>query len=266
MNAVLIVLVVLGFGAFWALRRLRLYPCRASEWRYAFAAAHRDQREALHGARVNRQAVESEQRRHLTRAREHVEEIEQRGRQRARTLKAERRRLLRPGWGAAVGPRVGQLRLHEHVLVFMKEAPEGEEAPAGIDETLPLADLAIGFSDAREHLFLHITRQDGTHRTATFPRADHRETAVRHFRDRIHNQVLAERAFRESARERTAEIDAELQQLESDTAAQREQAHLEATALGETQRADPRLLRALADWEAQCDVWQKLTGRRPGTS
>lgn len=266
MNAVLIVLVVLGFGAFWALRRLRLYPCRMSEWRYAFAAAHRDQREALHRARGNRRAVEGEQRRHLARAREHVEEIEQRGRQEARTLKTERQRLLRPGWGSAVGPRLGPLRLHQHVLLFMKEAPEGEEAPAGIDETLPLADLTVSFSDAREHLFLHVTRQDGTQRTAVYPRAEHRETAVRHFRDRIHNQVLAARAFRESARERTVEIDTELRQLEADTAARREQARLEATALGETQRADPRLLRALADWEAQCDVWQKLTGHRPRTS
>ncbi|MFB0626208.1 hypothetical protein [Streptomyces sp. AB3(2024)] len=266
MNAVLIVLVVLGCGAFWALRRLCLYPCRMSEWRYAFAAAHRDRREALHRTRLNRRAVEGEQRRHLARAREHVEEIEQRGRQEARALKTERQRLLRPGWGSSVGPRLGPLRLHEHVLLFMKEAPEGEEAPAGIDETLPLADLTVSFSDAREHLFLHVTRQDGTQRTAVYPRAAHRETAVRHFRDRIHNQVLAARTFRESARERTAEIDTELQQLASDTAARREQAGLEVTALGETQRADPRLLRALADWEAQCDVWQKLTGHRPRAS
>ncbi|MFE3762171.1 hypothetical protein ACFXPI_10460 [Streptomyces sp. NPDC059104] len=130
----------------------------------------------------------------------------------------------------------------------------------------PPWDPVWGSCGCAERLFPHITRQDGTHRTASFLRADHRETAVRHFRDRIHNQVPAARALRESARERTAEIGTELQQPEPNTTARRDQARLEATALGETQRADPRLLRALADGEAQCDVWQKPTGCRPAHS
>jgi hypothetical protein len=262
LNTVAWLLLLPACGALWALRQFLLYPARPGEWRYTFAAGHRGDRESLHGARLRKRTVEGEHRRRVSAAERSVAETVRRGRQRVRELERQRELLLRPGRGEHVAG-LGLLRLHRHTLLFLKETPQRAGTRPAVDEELDLAGLDVETQFAPENSFIHLTRPDGSRRTAPYPRADYPETAVQDFANRIHNQALADEDFRAGQQARAAGITTEIEEAEADTAAKETTARRRITELLEAHRTDLRRLQADADWETECHAWHKLTGHRP---
>ncbi|WP_031510413.1 hypothetical protein [Streptomyces megasporus] len=265
MDIVVVPLLLPVCGVLWAVRRLLLYPAPWGEWRYAFGAEHREARQALHDARRRKRTVEGEHRRKVAMAERRLADIGRSGAEGVRALEREKKELAKkPERGEQVGE-LGPLRLHRHVLLFLRETPEGEEAPEpeAVDGEMPLAGLAVRTESTSENTFIHLTRPDGTRRTAAYPRTRHREAAVRHFADLVRDKALADEAFHVARRKRAAEIDARIKQLKADTAAREEAARREIDELVEARRTDTRRAEADDAWQTECAVWQALTGRRP---
>ncbi|WP_154686008.1 hypothetical protein [Streptomyces himastatinicus] len=257
-----LLLLLLAFSVLVVVRQRLLYPARLDEWRYSFGTEHRDARQALHVARLTKRTVEGEDRQQVSVAERRVADMVRSGKERLSGLEREREELLRPGPGERVD-RLGLLRLHRHALLVLEGAREQETLPAGVDEELPLAGLKVKPQFAPENSFIHLTRPDGTKRTVAFPRSVYQESAVQDFANRIHNTAVADGALRSTRQNRAAEIASQIKRVKADIAAKEKTGRREVAELVEAQRTDARRTRATADWEAECDDWQHLTGCRP---
>ncbi|MHB6912770.1 hypothetical protein [Streptomyces sp. DB-54] len=260
---VLIPLLVLGFALFCVVRQLVLYPCRLDELRYAFHPKYSDERAALDAHRRHRRTVDGEHRKRVDTAERQTAEVTANGQARVRKLRREQDELLQPARGTLLAPELGQLRLYEHALLFKEQVGAGEEASAGDFEEMRLAGLDVDVESGPEEIFINVIRHDGRKYTAAYQRAEYQESKVRAFYNLIYNRVLSENNLDRSRRSRAAEIDAEVARIKADTAAKEEEARQKIAKLVEAQQTDARRTQAQEAWDAACDAWQNLTGRRP---
>ncbi|MEO3756498.1 hypothetical protein [Streptomyces sp. B6B3] len=185
----LLLLAVSGLARQWV-----LYPCRVSEWRYAFGGENSEERQALHKARRQKRGVEEKHRFETAELKRKLSAQLRTHQERIRLLEGDREALLRPGWGSRVsGGSLGLLRLHEHVLISVKVAPEGEQDDTDVEWKLDLAGLEVDRPVYEsQFIYLHLADAKRNRRTATFSREHFQGPTVEAFADLIHNQALTE--------------------------------------------------------------------------
>ncbi|WP_369168879.1 hypothetical protein AB5J49_13580 [Streptomyces sp. R28] len=212
----LVGVVVGGFVAWYA-----HYPFVPSKWRYGRPdSKHRPERQALAKARrARRKGRETA---------DHIVAEAERGfadgiepfRLRVQELGRAREELARQGSGQEVKPELWlwPLGLLEHELLFLKEeAAEGQGEPRkAVDERLPLAGVTVKLDHSQDHVYLRVTRPDGTRRSQPYPR--HQEIAADALVEAIHNQVVQHEEFCRDLQRRDAELVAEIRQAEADLA------------------------------------------------
>lgn len=257
MDVVVLLLLLAAGSALWAvLRPLVIYPCRLGEWRrYAFGAEYHQEREVLRRASRDRAAVRRTSSEDLKAIDKRIAEIDSSRSERVQALEQQRQTLLNPGRGERVDGE-GELELYERSLVFLKKAPEGQELPA--EHPMPLTRLTAETDSDAGHLYIVVTRP-GERRSATYLPTKGPE--VRRLVDAIYTAAQKEEAAREKRERDAARIAIEIQHIQADATMQEAEARREHAKLIETQRQDRQ--RADADFRAQCDAWEKLTGRRP---
>lgn len=210
--ALLLVVVVGGFGGWFA-----HYPFVPSRWRYGWSdAEYRPERQALAKARgVRRTGRETADGIVAKAERVFAEGIEPFQRH-VQELSRARDELHQQGSGqeGKPEPRLWPLGLVEHELLFLKEeAAEGQGEPREtVDERLPLAGVTVTLDHSQDHVYIRVTRPDGSRRSQPYPR--HQEIAADALAEAIHNRVVDHEKFRR----RDAELLAEIGRAEADLA------------------------------------------------
>lgn len=259
MDIVFLLVLASASGVLGVVRQLILFPARLADWRYSFAAEYGQARQALRGARLERRQVDEEQQRALREIEQAIRAAERSGQMRARSLESQRDALLHPPRGEVVAS-LGQLRLHRCALLVLREA---KEFSTTVEEEISLDGLVVDTQVSSQNAFIILVRADGTRRTAAYPRVGYQETEVLEFVDRIHNAVVSDKALHDSREEQAAEIAAELRRVNDETAREVQEGRRRLAELKRAHRGASRRIDADTRWDAECDAWQKLTGRRP---
>jgi hypothetical protein len=251
---IVLLLVVMAGLLVWFLR----YPCVPGRWRYTFGRGvkEREARRALSEARGARRSAHEAAGRSVADAERRWSDQVGPHQRRLQELQAARVALPKPGQGQQVCPErwLWPLELHEHVLLFMKKGTPGSESAPGasVDETLPLAGLAVELDRTHDNVHIRVTRPDGTRRSAHYPRD--REVAAYALVEEIHNQVLRHKEFLRRREAREAELDAGIGRAEADLAKAQEAVRPELDQVREAART--RRARADAALRGARDSWK----------
>lgn len=250
-------LLLIPVGAIWlALHPLVIYPCRLSEWRYAFGSRHRDMRGNLLGAARKLDAVQRKKRKIQHAFARRVAETDSRTEDTVQALQQKRDSLRAPSRGERVAG-LGKLELYKTRLVFLEKEPDGTEPPAEV-HSMPLPGLKLETGALHGKYVLTATCR-GDRRSVTFPDAQGEE--VLHLVDAIRSAAHKEEIECREREDEALKVSAELRRIEADAHEQKEKLH--------NSRAErvaalkPEIERAEEAYELQCSEWEKETGRRP---
>lgn len=244
-------------GAVWiALQPLAFYPCRLTEWRYAFGAEFRSMRTRLREGARELGAVQRKEREIRARSRKQNADIDTRAKETIRGYEQKRDTLLDPGPGERLAAE-GRLELYERRLVFLKEEPDGE-SPA-VEVSMTLAGLTITQRRSSGRIRLTARSQKGDILSAFFPETS--EVEARHLYDRICSAVNKEEAVSEERENEASRLASEMRCAEKEARART--AAVNNAQAEQIAALQPDRKAAEDAFDAQCTDWEDETGRRP---
>jgi hypothetical protein len=243
----LVVVLVVGGAVFWWMLR---YP---GGWRYAFSAQYAQDRHALGAARNRLRELQRAAGRERERARSAVEAAERAHRDRVDQARVRLSRLYDPGRGTLRSSLGDGLRLYDHVLEVMVDSRSAE---------YPLHDIAIrgDFSGKTGHVY--VTLPTGHQQVVPVRFEETPMAETRMFVLAAHNAVADAKISRAERQVLVPQAEAELHDVIADTAGP-DQARRRLADLLDRQKSDASIPQARREWDAACDQWQQLTGRRP---
>ncbi|MFI0928682.1 hypothetical protein ACH4TP_32990 [Streptomyces sp. NPDC021012] len=259
----LLAVVVLGAG--WMLYRLVLYPCRPTDFKYAFGAEYAPHRQALEVARQDVKRVREGHDKDTGDVRTRKKEVTASRDRQVSKLRAEIGRLRREENGEVVG-RLGPLRLHEHALVFLtrKGTREEQEASTEVDKSLRLARIKdIHFRPGVQYAYIEMEGSDGIRSSEDFPHDQYDESEVHRFAERIHNRLEPAKDDLARRQERIGECEAQIEQIHASADEELRKIHEDEQVLTKAQREDKELQRAREALGQQRQAWKEMTGFRP---
>ncbi|MFE0776909.1 hypothetical protein [Streptomyces sp. NPDC058861] len=259
----LLAAVVLGVG--YGLYQFASYPCRPTEWRFAFGAEYAPQRRALEAAGAAVKHIKRQRFKTDSALRARKQEITASRDRKVRKQEAEISRLRREEDGEVID-RLGPLRLHEHSLVFLaeKDTREEQEATTEVVKKLRLTQIETpGVKPGGQYTFITLQDSNGLRESAEYPHGQYDEREVHRFEERLHNQIPPAKEDLARRQETIRERQAQIEQIRANADEQLRTVEEEEQDLVKTRQEDEELRRAERDREEQRQRWKEMTGFRP---